>query len=43
MFYYYKDMDENLAWLTKKTEESKCNKGKFTLSHHTQGVNATEL
>ena len=25
MFYYYKDLDENLAWLTQKTEESKCN------------------
>ena len=23
-------MDENLAWLTQKTEEPKCNKGKFT-------------
>ena len=20
MFYYYKDLDENLAWLTQKTE-----------------------
>ena len=30
-FSYYKDLDENLAWLTKKTEEPKCNKGHFTL------------
>ena len=30
MFWYYKDLDENLAWLTQKTEESKCNKGNFT-------------
>ena len=29
-------MDENLAWLTQKTEEPKCNKGKFTFSQHTQ-------
>ena len=27
MFYYYKDLDENLAWLIQKTEESKRNKG----------------
>ena len=33
MFYYYKDLDENLAWLTQKTEESKCDKGNFTFSH----------
>ena len=25
-------MDENLAWLTQKTEEPKCNKGNFTPS-----------
>ena len=25
----YKDLDENLAWLTQKTEEPKCNKGNF--------------
>ena len=30
MFWYYKDLDENLAWLTQKTEESKCNKPNFT-------------
>ena len=30
MFQYYKDLDENLACLTQKTEESKCNKAKFT-------------
>ena len=33
MFQYYGDMDENLAWLTQKTEESKCNKGDFTSFH----------
>ena len=36
MFQYYKDLDENLAWLTQKTEESKCNKPNFTFSPHTQ-------
>ena len=34
-------MDENLAWLTQKTEEPKCNKGKFTFPQHT--VDAIEL
>ena len=37
---------ENLAWLTQKTEEPKCNKGNFTLPTphtHTQIVNAIEL
>ena len=33
MFQYYGDLDENLAWLTQKTEESKCNKGNFTSFH----------
>ena len=32
----YKDLDENLAWLTQKTEEPKCNKGNFTFPQHTQ-------
>ena len=32
----YKDLDENLAWLTQKTEEPKCNKGNFTFPEHTQ-------
>ena len=36
MFQYYKDLDENLAWLTQKTEESKCNKPNFTFSPPTQ-------
>ena len=27
--------DENHAWVTQKTEESKCNKGNFTFSQHT--------
>ena len=35
MFQYYKDLDENLAWLTQKTEESKCSKANFTFSPHT--------
>ena len=30
VFSYYKDLDENLAWVTQKTEEPKCNKGNFT-------------
>ena len=30
MFQCYKDQDEDLAWLTQKTEESKYNKGNFT-------------
>ena len=35
----------NLAWLTQKTEESKCNKGNFTPPPHTHAhrVNAIEL
>ena len=33
MFQYYKDLDENLAWLNQKTEESKCNKANFTLPY----------
>ena len=41
MFWYYKVFDENLTWLTQKTEESKCNKTNFTFSPHT--VNAIEL
>ena len=32
MFWYYKDLDENLEWITEKTEEPKCNKGNFTPS-----------
>ena len=30
------DLDENLAWLTQKTEEPKYNKGNLTSSSHTQ-------
>ena len=37
MFYYYKDLDENLAWLTQNTEESKCNKGTSTSTPLFQG------
>ena len=33
MFQHYKDLDENLAYLTQKTEESKCNKGNFFCQH----------
>ena len=40
-FYYYKDLGENLAWLTQKTEESKCNKANFTPPPPT--VNVIEL
>ena len=28
-FQYYQDLDENLAWITKKNEEPKSNKGNF--------------
>ena len=35
-------MDENLAWLTQKTKESKCNKENFTF-FPTHAVNAIEL
>ena len=31
-------MDDNLAWLTEKTEESKFNKPRFTFSPHTQYI-----
>ena len=41
MLQYYKDMDDNLAWLTQKTEEPKGNKGKFTFP--TLRVNAFEM
>ena len=27
------NVDENLAWLTQKTEDPKINKGNFTFSH----------
>ena len=38
IFQYYKDYDENVAWLTQKTEESKCNKGNFTFSPTANGI-----
>ena len=41
MFQYYKGLDENLAWLTQKTEKPKCKKGNFTFPPHT--VNEIEL
>ena len=40
-FLYNKDLDENLAWLTKKTEDLKSNKGSLTFPTHI--VNVTEL
>ena len=36
MFQYYKDLNENLAQLTQKTEEPKSNKRKFTFPTSTQ-------
>ena len=30
-FHYNKDLDENHAWLTQKTEDLKSNKGKLTM------------
>ena len=41
VFYYYKVLDDNLVWLTQKTEESKCNKTNFTFLPHT--ANTIEL
>ena len=35
MLQYYKGLDENLAWLTQKSEEPKCNKGNSTPHLHT--------
>ena len=35
------DLDENLAWLTQKTEDPKSNKGNLTFTTHT--VNVIEL
>ena len=35
MILYYKDLDKNFTWLTKKTEELKSNKGNFTFPTHT--------
>ena len=40
-FYYNKDLDENIARLTQKTEDPKSNKGKLTPPQHT--VNVIEL
>ena len=34
MFQQYKDLDENLAWLTKNAEELKSNKRNFTSPTH---------
>ena len=41
---YTIDLDENLAWLTQKTEEPKCNKGNFTpLPTHTHTDTDTHM
>ena len=40
-FWYNKNLDQNIAWLTQKTEEPKSNKGNPTFSSHT--VNMIEL
>ena len=40
-FQYNKNLDQNLAWLTQKTEEPKNNKGKLTFLSHK--VNMIEL
>ena len=38
MLQYYKDLDENLVWLTQKTEELDSNKGNSNF--YTHSVNA---
>ena len=40
-FKYNKILDQNLAWLTQKTEEPKHNKGNLTFPSHT--VNMIQL
>ena len=40
-FQYSKNLDQNLAWLTQKTEEPKSNKENLTFPSHT--VNMIEL
>ena len=40
-FQYSKDLDENLAWLTQKTEDPKSCKGNLNFPTHT--VNVVEL
>ena len=40
-FWYNKDLDENLAWLTKKTEDWKSNNRNLTFPPHI--VNMIEL
>ena len=37
-FQYNKGLDENLAWLTQRTEDPKSNKGNFTFPTHTVNV-----
>ena len=40
-FQHNKNLDQNLAWLTQKTEEPKSNKGNLTFPSYT--VNMIEL
>ena len=40
-FQYNKNLDQNLAWVTQKTEEPKSNKKNLTFPSHT--VNMLEL
>ena len=40
---YNKDMDENLEWLTKSTEDPESNKAKGNLTFSTHTVNVIEL
>ena len=35
-FQYNKNLGQNLAWLTQKTEEPKSNKGKLTFPSHSK-------
>ena len=37
-YQYYKDSNENFAWLTQTTEELKGNKGNFTFPKHRVNV-----
>ena len=37
-FYYSKDLDENFAWLTQKTENPKSNKVNLTFAIHIVNV-----
>ena len=41
MFWYYIDLDENLAWLTQKTKEWKCIKETLLFPHTYSRCNGT--